>query len=115
LTVAAYKGKEGACLDQKHAAVYRGPFREVRDDDGHVLRRGARVAVCEKTFKIYSREPYRQHFDLVESYNPVPLDQAPPFPCTKGMVERHPRESKGRDYKATTEARAVCEPGSGCC
>ncbi len=115
LTVAAYKGKEGPCLDQKHAVVYRGPFREVRDDDGHVLRRGARVAVCEKTFKIYSREPYREHFDLIKPYHPVPLDEAPPFPCTKGMLERHPRESKGRDYKATTEARAVCEPGSGCC
>ncbi|MCI0404356.1 MAG: methyltransferase domain-containing protein [Acidobacteria bacterium] len=115
LTVTAYKGKEGPCLDQKHAVVYRGPFREVRDDDGHVLRRGVRVAVCEKTFRIYSREPYREHFDLIEPYNPVPLDQAPPFPCTKGMLERHPRESKGMDYNATTEARPVCEPGSGCC
>ena len=30
--------------------IYRGPFREVVDDDGHVLRRGVRTAVCEKTF-----------------------------------------------------------------
>ncbi len=115
LTVAAYKGKEGPCLDQKHALVYRGPFREVRDDDGHVLRRGTRVAVCEKTFRIYSGQPYREHFDLIEPYNPVPPEQAPPFPCSKGMLERHPRETKGLDYKATTEARPVCEPGSGCC
>ncbi|MEP6865926.1 MAG: methyltransferase domain-containing protein, partial [Deltaproteobacteria bacterium] len=59
VTVAAYKGKEGACLDQKHAVIYRGPWRQVQDDDGHVLRRGVRTAVCEKTFGIYAREPYR--------------------------------------------------------
>src|SRR5229473_2635786 len=34
MTVAAYKGKEGPCWDQKHAVVYRGPFRQVEDDDG---------------------------------------------------------------------------------
>src|SRR5439155_14620505 len=59
LTVVAHKGKEGPCWDQKHAVVYRGPFRQVEDDDGHVLRRGVRTAVCEKTFQIYAAEPYR--------------------------------------------------------
>ena len=84
VTVAAYKGKEGPCLDQKHAVIYRGPFREVADDDGHLLRRGERSAVCEKTYRLLSREPYREHFDLVGPHDPVPLDQAPPFPCGEG-------------------------------
>jgi SAM-dependent methyltransferase len=44
VTVVAYKGKEGPCLDQKHAVVYRGPFRHVEDDDGHILKRGIRAA-----------------------------------------------------------------------
>jgi SAM-dependent methyltransferase len=50
LTVEAFKGKEGACLERNQAVIYRGPFKEVLDDDGHRLRRGVRAAVCDKTF-----------------------------------------------------------------
>ncbi len=120
LTIAAYKGKEGPCLDQKHAVVYRGPFREVRDDDGHVFRRGVRTAVCEKTFRIFSKEPYLNHVDLIEPRSLIPLEEAPPFPCTKGALIRHPRETKGAEYSATTDAAAAaCCSGNGtnggCC
>ncbi|MEO6773127.1 MAG: methyltransferase domain-containing protein [Kofleriaceae bacterium] len=114
VTVAAYKGKEGACLDQKHAVIYRGPWRQVQDDDGHVLRRGVRTAVCEKTFGIYAREPYRAHLDLVQPYVQVPLGEAPPFPCNVGPLRRDPRETKGGDYQLTSEAGPVCKPGA-CC
>jgi arsenite methyltransferase len=65
VTVAAYKGKDGACIDRQHQVIYRGPFSEVEDDDGHVFRRGVRTAVCEKTYAILAREPYRGHFELV--------------------------------------------------
>ena len=120
VTVAAYKGKEGVCLDQKHAVVYRGPFREAVDDDGHVLRRGVRTAVCEKTFRIFSQEPYRSHVELISPRALVPLEEAPPFPCSKGALRRDPRETKGADYRLTTEAApATCSPegdkGGGCC
>jgi SAM-dependent methyltransferase len=115
ITVVAYKGKEGPCCDQKQAVIYRGPFKEVRDDDGHVLRRGVRVAVCEKTFGIYSREPYRQHFDFVEPLVKPPLEEAAPFPCSKGMLVRDPRETKGQDYRLTTEAQPCCAPNEECC
>ncbi len=120
VTVVAYKGKEGPCVDQKHAVVYRGPFREVVDDDGHVLRRGVRTAVCEKTFRIFAREPYRPHVELIPPRVLVPLENAPPFPCGKGTLRRDPRETKGADYRATTEAvPATCAPSNGksggCC
>jgi len=82
--VIAYKGKDGPCFDHKQAVIYRGPFREVVDDDGHVLRRGARTAVCEKTFGLLSREPYRSHVDLVEPRVPVPPDGVRPFPRRRG-------------------------------
>jgi arsenite methyltransferase len=81
VTVVAYRGKEGPCLDQGHAVVYRGPFRQVEDDDGHVFRRGVHTPVCEKTFHIFAKEPYRAHVALVDPDNPVPLDEAPPFAC----------------------------------
>ncbi|HWP65131.1 MAG TPA: methyltransferase domain-containing protein [Candidatus Limnocylindria bacterium] len=119
VTVVAYKGKEGACIDQKHAVVYRGPFRQVVDDDGHVLRRGLRTAVCEKTFRIFSREPYRSHVELISPRVLVPLENAPPFSCNAGTLRRDPRETKGADYRATTEAAPACGPENGengsCC
>lgn len=49
VTVEAFKGKQGDCFELNQAVIYRGPFREVLDDDGHRLRRGERVAVCDKT------------------------------------------------------------------
>jgi hypothetical protein len=120
VTVTAYKGKEGPCWDQRHAVVYRGPFRQVEDDDGHVLRRGVRTAMCEKTFRIYSQEPYQDHLELVPPRELIPLEEAPPFPCTGGAVVRHPRETKGEAYHATTEAVVnACGPdgntGGSCC
>lgn len=114
LTVEAFKGKEGACWERMQAVVYRGPFKVVLDDDGHRMERGKRYAVCDKTFRIYGREPYAEHFDFVEPMVEVPLDEAEPFDCTR-TTERHPRESKGMDYHVTTDPQgACCEPGD-CC
>ena len=112
LTIQAFKGKEGPCFERNQAVIYRGPFKEVLDDDHHRMERGRRYAVCDKTFQLYQREPYRQHFDFVEPLEQVPSDEAEPFDCS-GMRLRHPRETKGQDYDATTEA-AVCV-GPDCC
>ncbi len=58
VTIVAYKGKQGACFERNQAVIYKGPWKKVIDDDGHVFERGARMAVCDKTFQIYSKEPY---------------------------------------------------------
>ena len=113
MTVEAYKGKEGPCWDQKHAVLFRGPFRQVEDDDGHVLRRGVRTAVCEKTYRIYSQEPYRSHIELIPPRTLIPLEEASAFPCAKGALRRHPKETKGQGYRITTEAQNICGPQSG--
>jgi arsenite methyltransferase len=113
LTVEAFKGKEGPCLERRQAVIYKGPFREVLDDDGHRLRRGERYAVCDKTFRLFQQEPYRPFFAAVEPLTAVPLAEAPPFDCSR-TAPRHPRETKGQDYQITTETQACCEPGN-CC
>jgi arsenite methyltransferase len=100
LTVEAFKGKEGACLEGNHAVVYKGPFSHVKDDDGHVIPRGVRYAVCDKTFRLYQREPYRNHFDFVEPLEPVA--EKAPFDCSRDTL-RDPRETKGLDYDVTSE------------
>jgi len=114
LTVEAFRGKEGPCLERNQAVIYKGPFKEVLDDDGHRLRRGERVAVCDKTFRIYGRAPYTEHFELVAPREEIPLEEAEPFDCAR-TAPRHPRETKGLEYDATTEAPGeVCGP-DGCC
>ena len=114
LTIEAFKGKEGPCWERNQAVVYRGPFKAVLDDDGHTMERGKRYAVCEKSFEIFRREPYREHFDFIEPRVEVPIDQAKPFDCSRTTL-RDPRETKGFDYDATTDASTCCEPGGECC
>src|SRR5690606_6504245 len=76
VTLVAYKGKQGPCLERHQAVIYRGPFKQVEDDDGHVYSRGRRTAVCDKTFHLLNRKPYAGSFDHVEPLVEVPLDAA---------------------------------------
>lgn len=115
MTVVAHKGKQGPCWERKQAVIYRGPWRKVIDDDGHVLERGKRMAVCDKTFQLYKRDPYAEDIIAVEPLEPISLADAPPFDC-KGTGFRHPRETKGTDYHVTNLAGlACCQPGTDCC
>jgi arsenite methyltransferase len=114
VTLTAYKGKEGPCVECNQAVIYRGPWKQVLDDDGHTLERGARMAVCDKTFKLYSRAPYADQFILVAPRDEVALDNAGVFDCARDH-KRHPRETKGLDYQVTRAASGVCGPGSSCC
>lgn len=114
LTLEAFKGKEGPCWERNQAVIYRGPFREVVDDDGHRMKRGKRYAVCDKTFKIFRREPYRDHFEFVEPRETVPLEEAEPFDCSRTPL-RDPRETKGEEYSATTGSGEPCCDTDGCC
>ena len=114
VTVLAYKGKQGPCLERNQAVIYRGPFKKVEDDDGHVFYRGERMAVCDKTFRLLQREPYAGMFEAIEPRQPVPENEAQPFDCRRAS-RRHPRETKGTDYRATTEAVDGCCGSNGCC
>ncbi|MFN7943086.1 MAG: methyltransferase domain-containing protein [Thermoanaerobaculia bacterium] len=114
LTVEAYKGKQGPCFEHLQAVIYKGPFKEVLDDDGHRLVRGERTAVCAKTFELYSREPYLGQFELVEPRVRVDSGSARPFDCSRS-TRRDPRETKGVDYVDTTTAAAPCCGPDGCC
>jgi arsenite methyltransferase len=113
VTVAAYKGKQGPCFEHYQGVIYKGPWRKVIDDDGHTLERGQRMAVCDKTFRLYQREPYRDQFYFVEPLAAVKPGEAKAFDCRRNAV-RNPKETKGVDYDATTEASSCCGP-DGCC
>lgn len=114
MTVRAYKGKHGPCLERKQAVVYKGPWSKVSDDDGHTLVRGKRMAVCDKTYQIYTdpNGPYAGQVIPIAPIEDIPLDEAGEYDC-KRTAFRHPRESKGQDYNVTRMADAE-DPG-GCC
>ena len=113
VTVRAFKGKEGPCLERNQAVIYRGPFSRVTDDDGHTLHRGERMAVCDKTFGILTSPPYAESFHAVPPRMEVPQDRAQPFECSEGAL-RAPAQTKGRDDRETTEPGESCSDGS-CC
>jgi arsenite methyltransferase len=114
ITVTAYKGKEGPCIERNQAVIYRGPWRKVVDDDDHTLERGARTAVCDKTFKLYSQPPYAGQFILVPPREQIALKDAGTFDCARDH-RRHTRETKGLEYKVTQLSGRVCGPDSNCC
>jgi arsenite methyltransferase len=114
VTLEAYKGKQGACFERNQAVIYRGPFKEVLDDDGHRFERGQRHAVCDKTFQLFGKAPYAGHFEFIEPRTPVPVETAAPFDSARPH-RRDPRETKGRDYQASSPHASTCCDSGGCC
>jgi arsenite methyltransferase len=114
VTLEAFKGKQGPCFERNQAVIYRGPFKDVLDDDNHRMERGKRYAVCDKTYNLYKKAPYREFFEFIDPIVDVPLAQAKPFDCSRTSL-RHPRETKGQNYDVTTEANSKCCDGGNCC
>jgi len=114
VTIEAFKGKQGECFERNQAVIYRGPFKEVLDDDNHRMERGKRYAVCDKTYNLYRKAPYEKFFEFVDPIVAISLSEAKPFDCSRTSL-RHPKETKGQDYDATTEANNKCCDGGSCC
>lgn len=117
LTIRAFKGKDGPCLERNQAVIYKGPWKSVRDDDGHTLHRGKRMAVCDKTFQIFTvpQSPYAGDVVAVPPSVAVHVDEAKPFDC-KGSAIRDPRQTKGSEYRETRlGSDSACCEGKGSC
>jgi len=113
MTVQAFKGKQGPCFERNQAVIYKGPFKEVVDDDGHRMLRGQRHAVCDKTYNLYRKAPYAGSFEYIEPGKAIPLAEAEPFDRARAAI-RHPRETKDPDYQTTTAPTQCCDGGA-CC
>ena len=115
MTLQAYKGNAGPCLDLQQAVLYNGPWKSVTDDDGYVLRRGERLSVCGRSYKIYSRDPYQDQVTLIPPTKSVPEAEAGHLDCHNRQV-RDPRVTKGNASSATVlPQRDCCGPESDCC
>ena len=104
VTLTAVKGEGTPCLDVGQAVIYRGPYASVSDDEGHVYPRGARIAVCERSFRLLTQGPYREDFIGI-----TPAAPREPVPwCAPPGTERPAAETKG-----ATHAGGCTSPG--CC
>lgn len=112
MTLEAFKGSEEAGRDCNQAVIYKGPFKTVLDDHGHVLERGQRHAVSDQTYQLYQKAPYADSFEFIEPREQPSLDKAPIFDHRETLL-RHPRDSKGQDYNTSTQASDCCAPD--CC
>jgi SAM-dependent methyltransferase len=113
VTVEAFKGKQGPCFERNQAVIYKGPFKEVVDDDGNCMERGQRYAVCDKTYNLYQKEPYRSSFEFIEPHTAIPLEEAQPFDTERRRCgirrrpkDRHTRSPRSRPAAATPGAAA---------
>ncbi|MEZ6132564.1 MAG: methyltransferase domain-containing protein [Planctomycetaceae bacterium] len=115
LTVRAWKGKDGPCLDRHQAVVYNGPWKEVIDDEGHRLLRGQRMAVCDRTYRIYTSAPYQNQITAIAPVTEVPLEQAADYDCHKSAI-RSPKETKkGKPSLTVIPGNECCGDDGSCC
>ena len=118
MTIEATKGSSDTCLERHQAVIYKGPFKNVPDDDGHTMERGKRYALCDRTYRDYKSGPFADAFEFIDPREEVPITEAEEFDCSRTML-RPPAVSKGANYDATTEASSCCSPGgsgeNSCC
>ena len=107
VTITAHKAEVGPSRDANQALIYRGPWKEVEDEEGNRFVRGERTAVCAQYFQTLSGTPYADEFVPIRPRDSVPEAEQPRF---QGVGPRGPRETKGAGYRATRK------PGQpGCC
>jgi arsenite methyltransferase len=105
VTITAVKPENQQCIDKCHAVIYRGPFSEIYDDEGHVYYRGQRMAVCERTYHLLTGDTYGEFFIGIPSAVNFP---GTPWDCATGTI-RNVTASKGSQHQDK------CSPGGGCC
>jgi len=105
VTLTAIKGEDTPCLDYGHAVIYRGPYASATDDENHVFPRGARMAVCERTYRfLVESDTYGSDFIGIapaEAREPVPY-------CAPPGTRRSTAETK-------SGVHASACGGGGCC
>ncbi len=72
------------------------------------------MAVCDKTFQIYNKEPYSKDIIAVEPIENIALEDAKEFDCRR-TAKRSPRETKGLEYNLTDLSGVACEDSGSCC
>ncbi|MBV1875502.1 MAG: methyltransferase domain-containing protein [Cycloclasticus sp.] len=104
VTITAVKGEETPCIDKGHAVIYKGPYAETTDDEGHIFYRGKRMAVCERTYNFLTTGPYGEDFIGISPSKEI---EGNPW-CAPAGTLRPASETKGGLHSNAKQ-------GGGCC
>lgn len=104
VTLTAVKPAGVECIDRGHAVIYKGPFASVYDDEGHEFLRGARMAVCERTFGYLTTGPLKDQFIGIVPENLL----EPRAYCAPAGARRPVRETKGAVHTGETSPPGEC-------
>jgi len=110
VTITATKPQNEPCLDVGHAVIYRGPYSEVYDDEGHVYPRGQRIATCARSFDLMTQGVYGDDFIGI---TPKILKEATSW-CAPAGTLRPAAETKGGSHSGT-DSGECCSDESNCC
>jgi radical SAM protein with 4Fe4S-binding SPASM domain len=64
--IRGYKLEKKGCKYVGQKAVYKGPFRAVLDEEGHLFPRGEAVEVCTDTAAKLKKPPYNAYYEVIE-------------------------------------------------
>ncbi|MDD5412177.1 MAG: methyltransferase domain-containing protein [Methylobacter sp.] len=104
VTITAVKPQDEPQLDKGHAVIYRGPYSEVYDDEGHVYFRGQRMAVCERNYNLLTGETYGNDFIGIA---PAAAKPDTPWCCKSGTI-RSVSETKGGAHQDKSGSGGNC-------
>ncbi|MFT7235067.1 MAG: arsenite methyltransferase [Methylophagaceae bacterium] len=104
VTITALKPMDDPCLDVGHAVIYRGPYSEVYDDQGHVYPRGHRIATCARSYDLLTSGVYKDDFIGI---TPVTLKPAVNW-CAPAGTLRPASETKGALHHGGEAADGAC-------
>ncbi len=105
VTLTAIKTESSPCLDYGHAVIYRGPYASVTDDEEHVYPRGARMAVCERTYRFLTESgAYANDFIGI-----TPAQEKKPVPyCASPGTRRSTAETKSGVHNTGCTDESCC-------
>jgi len=104
VTLTATKPEDTECLDYGHAVIYKGPFSEVHDDDGHAYYRGERMAVCAHTYRFLTEGPFAEYFVGIEPAN----TSKPSKFCAPAGKRRPASMTKGGKHSGSSGEACCC-------
>lgn len=104
VTITAVKGADVACIDKGHAVIYKGPYAETTDDEGHVFYRGKRMAVCERTYHFLTDGPYADDFIGIA---PAQQNDGQLW-CAPAGTLRPASDSKGSSHREAKQETSCC-------
>jgi ubiquinone/menaquinone biosynthesis C-methylase UbiE len=103
-TLTAVKPEGSECMDVGQAVIYKGPYTQVYDEEGHMFPRGERIAVCERTFRLLTTGPYKDDFIGISPAVP----KEPAAWCAPVGTRRLVQETKGGDHKDSSRTESSC-------